>query len=164
MTRGAVDESGRDLPSAPPATRERRRTRRAGGRNIVVGYDGSEHAERALERAAGVAGTDGTVTLVTAARVLPSTPQAAGTPSLEELREHDRVLEEARTRLIERGVAVRVVDSLADPAQAIVDAARESGADLVVVGTRGRGAAARTLLGSVSAEVLERAPCEVEIV
>jgi len=47
---------------------------------------------------------------------------------------------------------------------AIVDAARETGAELIVVGTRGRSVAARTLLGSVSAKVVERAPCEVEVV
>lgn len=162
LTPGALDESGRDLPSAQPASRGRRR-RTEPGRSVVVGYDGSDHARRALERAAAVARDAGTVTVVTAARVLPASPQAAGR-SQQELREHQRVIEEATTWLAERGATVRVVDSIADPAQAIVEAARETGADLIVVGTRGRSAAARALLGSVSAEVVNSAPCEVEVV
>lgn len=158
-TPGAIDESGRNLN----VTRTGRAAGSSGapaGRQIVVGYDGSEHARRALKRAAALAGAEGTVTLVTARRLLPASPGSAG----REVHEHRSVLHEGRSRLQERGVAVRVIESLADPAKAIIDAAREVDADLIVVGTRGRSAPARRLLGSVSAEVAEQAPCEVEIV
>jgi nucleotide-binding universal stress UspA family protein len=47
------------------------------------------------------------------------------------------------------------------PATAIVDDARTFGADLVVVGSRGHGGIASLLLGSVSAEVVDHAPCPV---
>ena len=47
------------------------------------------------------------------------------------------------------------------PATAIVEEARGLGADLIVVGSRGRGPLAAMLLGSVSAEVADRAPCPV---
>lgn len=161
LTPGAVDESGRELPSAPRGD-ERRRRREVSGRSIVVGYDGSEHAKRALERAADLVG-DGTVTLVTAARLLPASPQAFAA-SAEEQREHERVLDEGRRRLLERGVDVHVVDSLADPAQAIVEAAQEMNADLIVVGSRGRTAAARSLTGSVSRELANDDRFDVEIV
>ena len=50
----------------------------------------------------------------------------------------------------------------ADPAHAIVDAAR--GADLIVIGSHGRTGAARLLHGSVAEEVARRAPCPVMIV
>ena len=49
------------------------------------------------------------------------------------------------------------------PATAIVEHARELDADLIVLGSRGRGALASMLLGSVSAEVLDHAPCPVLI-
>jgi nucleotide-binding universal stress UspA family protein len=47
------------------------------------------------------------------------------------------------------------------PASAIVASAANLGADLIVLGSRGRGALASMLLGSVPAEVVEHAPCPV---
>jgi nucleotide-binding universal stress UspA family protein len=46
-------------------------------------------------------------------------------------------------------------------ASAIIDDARDFGADLVIVGSRGHGSIASLVLGSISAEVLEHAPCPV---
>jgi nucleotide-binding universal stress UspA family protein len=60
------------------------------------------------------------------------------------------------------GVEVEVRVATGRPADAL---ARESlRADLVVVGSRGRGAFAGMLLGSVSAEVLQRARCPVAVI
>jgi nucleotide-binding universal stress UspA family protein len=47
------------------------------------------------------------------------------------------------------------------PAFAIVDYARRSGVDLVVMGTHGRGAVAHLLMGSVAERVVRTAPCPV---
>ncbi len=47
------------------------------------------------------------------------------------------------------------------PASAIVEMARDFGPDLVVLGSHGRGQIASAVLGSVSAEVAEAAPCSV---
>jgi nucleotide-binding universal stress UspA family protein len=46
-------------------------------------------------------------------------------------------------------------------ATALADAARAYGADLVVAGSRGRGAIASLLLGSVTSELVDEAPCPV---
>jgi nucleotide-binding universal stress UspA family protein len=46
-------------------------------------------------------------------------------------------------------------------AHAIADAAKEAGADLVVVGTRGQGPLTGLLLGSVTHRLLHVAPCPV---
>jgi nucleotide-binding universal stress UspA family protein len=46
-------------------------------------------------------------------------------------------------------------------ATAIIDDARDFGADLVIVGSRGHGAIATLLLGSVSSEIVDHAPCPV---
>jgi nucleotide-binding universal stress UspA family protein len=50
------------------------------------------------------------------------------------------------------------------PASVIVDQARASSTDLIVVGHRGLGAWQSRLLGSVSAEVVDQAPCPVLVV
>ena len=47
------------------------------------------------------------------------------------------------------------------PASTIVDVARKTGADLIMMPTSGHGAFARALLGSVTARVLHDAPCPV---
>ena len=59
------------------------------------------------------------------------------------------------------GVAARplVLRGVAD--EAIARAAKDEAADLVVVGTHGRGGVARLLLGSVAARVVSSAPCPV---
>lgn len=51
-----------------------------------------------------------------------------------------------------------------DPAEQIVAAASASDADMIVMGTRGRGALTRVLLGSVARAVLLSAPCSVLVV
>jgi nucleotide-binding universal stress UspA family protein len=56
-------------------------------------------------------------------------------------------------------VAVRIVDGR--PVPTIVLAARSWNADLILVGASGRGALSRTILGSVSDEVVRAAPCPV---
>jgi nucleotide-binding universal stress UspA family protein len=48
-----------------------------------------------------------------------------------------------------------------DPAREIVDAARETRADVIVMGSRGRSGLGRLLLGSVAEQVLRQAPCPV---
>jgi nucleotide-binding universal stress UspA family protein len=47
------------------------------------------------------------------------------------------------------------------PADAISSFAGEKGYDLVIMGTRGHGGAAKLLLGSVAQRVIEHAPCPV---
>ena len=70
--------------------------------------------------------------------------------------------------LVARGRATGVtVDFLVwegDPGESIVDAAVSEAADMIIVGSHGRGAVGRFLIGSVSDHVVRNAPCPVLVV
>ena len=70
--------------------------------------------------------------------------------------------------LVARGRSMRVtVDFLVwegDPGEAIIDAAQAEGADMIVVGSHGRGTVGRFLIGSVSDHVVRNASCPVLVV
>ncbi|HWN22409.1 MAG TPA: universal stress protein [Gaiellaceae bacterium] len=116
-------------------------------RRILVGYDGSEAAGRALDAAADLVGYGSTLAVVTV--------------QTGELRRS--VVAEARGHLRGRHVQARYHETSGEPAEQLVEAARELEADLVVVGRRDR-KSLRGLLGSVSWTVVRRAPCDVLVV
>ena len=59
------------------------------------------------------------------------------------------------------GINVRFMVWTGDPGESIVSAAEAEAADLIVVGTHGRGTIGRLLIGSVSEHVVRNAPCPV---
>ena len=129
---------------------------------IVIGTDGSDNAQRALEAAAQLATMAGGVLHVVCAHD-PSPPHEVA-DALRHL-PHDfwsmydpasaqrEVLDKAAAGLAERGV--EHVEHLVEkhPAHAILDVADEVDADLIVVGNRGVGWTARFTRGSVSSRV-----------
>jgi nucleotide-binding universal stress UspA family protein len=130
---------------------------------ILVAYDGSESAKRALEAAARIANGHG-VTVVSVAEVLPQVGRAGAMLVPEEHEERLHELSEAVDVLAKLGVKPHAVERRGDPAAAIVDEAEQEHADLIVLGTRGLGPTKRWLLGSVSTKVLHHAPCDVLVV
>ena len=70
-------------------------------------------------------------------------------------------LEQARAYLAERGLEAEVVQSVGQPADAIVALAEERNADLIVVGMRKKGFFERLVEGSVAQNVMRRATCDV---
>ena len=121
----------------------------AQARRIVVGYDDSESAQRALDRAADLTGYGSTLTVV-------SVTSEDGPMSVEPL-------EHARERLLRRHVTATYLQPVGEPAAELVGTARELEADLVVVGRRSH-SLRRLVLGSVSADVVRSAPCDVLVV
>ena len=136
---------------------------------IVVGFDGSECAERALDAAISLADEDSTIHVVVAYDAptnryiteLYATVPAEFTANIDLLAAPRQTLDDA----VHIGRAARrvkcqrhLVDD--DPGSAILDTAKEVGADLVVVGSRGRGRAAQLLRGSVSIKVAHHCPVD----
>ena len=130
---------------------------------VVVGYDGSDGAKRALERAIALSGDDGQLTVIAAAEINIVTGITEGgrlDPSEVEQRRRD--LEDANAFLAERGVKAETIAAQGDPGDVILENAKD--ADLVVVGSRGLNPFQRLLLGSVSSKVVHRAECDVLVV
>lgn len=73
-----------------------------------------------------------------------------------------RAVARIRAEAPQLAVTERVL--LGSPQAALLEEAERFRADLILVGSHGRGAAARLLLGSVSNAIALHAPCSVEIV
>jgi nucleotide-binding universal stress UspA family protein len=142
----------------------------------VVALDGSERAERILPQVAMLARQFGaSVTLVRAiTRPGPPVPEvpegairgnraaAAPTPCADRERgKTARYLSALADRLRAEGLMVDWLEAEGPAAAAIVQRARELGADLIAMTTHGRSELARHVLGSVADEVMRRADCPV---
>jgi len=134
--------------------------------SIVVAYDGSEAAHRALMRAADLgrmASAKLTVVSVAPAQH-PAGGRSSGAVDSGDLTEHQHELEEARTLLAGEGLTGDVLEAVGHPIDAIIEAADRVGADLIVCGTRGLGRSKRLLLGSISSGLVQNATCDVLVV
>jgi len=137
-------------------------------KTILVGYDQTDQSERALERALELAKAFEAKILVTSvARVMADAGTGrsmGGLDPTDSPEEHAAELQSAAERAKAAGVTVELVRALGDPAEAIVKAAEQNGADLIVVGARERGWMQRMLDHSVSQDVARHARCDVLIV
>ncbi|MGW0481387.1 universal stress protein [Nonomuraea sp. NPDC003214] len=135
---------------------------------VVVGYDGSEHSHAAMEYAVQQArARQAQLHVVTSWQMPPffSSHAVAYTGLIEEAMEDEMRMARERVtpwRLANPGLVITDEQSRIHPISALVEAAES--ADLVVVGSRGRGGFASALLGSVSHGVLHHAPCPVAVV
>ncbi len=130
---------------------------------IVIGVDGSSASDAALQEVTLRPWPKGSeFKLVTAVDpfFFVRAPQL-----LEETRKSTKEeLEEDAAGLRERGWAVDTEVLLENPRHAIAKLATDWKADLAVLGSHGRGAFSRLLIGSTAQAVLRNAPCSVEIV
>lgn len=146
-------------------------------KTIVVGYDGTRPAERALARAAQLARAFGAsiiVADVAPPEPLQATPGAFGfVPYYRYTAERNIQTDEAlwrqhrgriETFLAKTGVACEFAGVVGQPVEEIVEVAQRRDADLIVVGTREASFLERLLEGSVSQGVARRAHCDVLIV
>jgi nucleotide-binding universal stress UspA family protein len=138
--------------------------------SIVVGTDGSETADRALGRALELARmTQATLHVVSAYAAKPARvggdapPAEAAEWSVGSDFKVEGVLERAGARARGDGVQIESHAPKGDPGDAIIAIAKETDADLIVLGSRGM-QGARRVLGSVPNKVSHRAPCDVLIV
>ena len=132
---------------------------------VVVGVDGSDASREALARAVAEAALlDADVTAVAAytLRSYWSGAYQAAVPPVERLREAVRSQAEDMVKAIGAPATVGVLPVEGPAGDRLVRAAE--GAELLVVGSRGRGAVRGMLLGSVALHCVIHAPCPVMVV
>lgn len=148
--------------------------KRSGPPKLIVGFDGSPHAEAAIAEVARRHWPAGTKVHLLAATAMHfplsemtealrltlegKASEARAWPRLE------RALDDAATRLGKRGLKVTSRILVEDPRKALCEEAERMGADCIFLGSRGLSGPKRFLLGSVSAAVAAHAPCSVEII
>jgi nucleotide-binding universal stress UspA family protein len=142
-------------------------------KRIVVGTDGSETATQAVRQAIELAKLSGaSLSLVSAyqpaseRRVKAEQAEAPVDVQYEIGPREDvnLILDGAAADAKGEGIEVQTHPVEADPADAILNVAEETKADLIVVGNKGMTGARRYLLGSVPNNVSHHAPCSVIIV
>ena len=140
---------------------------------IVVGTDGSETAGEAVRQAIELAAALGAaLEIVSAYEPVPEArlrAEAQLAPpdvqwSIGQREDVDAVLEAAAREAERAGVTVSTSRRQGDPADAILDVAEETGAELIVIGNKGMTGAKRFLLGSVPNKISHHAPCSVLII
>ena len=137
-------------------------------KTILVGYDETEPAKRALARAAELAvAFDAKVIVTSVAQLLVGAAAARGIGPIDPVDSpelHREELGHAAAFLSERGVRAEYTVALGDPATEILELAESRKADLIVVGTREAGLLERLLDPSVSGAVKRRAHHDVLVV
>ena len=140
-------------------------------RNIVAAIDFSETSGEVVRTALALVRDDGHVCLLHAVPHAMQTPWVVDASGADVDDLQRQWMAEAETQLITLAATLRLdprrvsVEVVVGPAAfEIVRRAEERGADLIVVGSHGRGALRRFLLGSVAERVLREAGCPVMIV
>lgn len=142
---------------------------------VLLAIDGSPHSEAAIAEVGDRPWQNGTT--IEVLTVLYSMAPLAIDPAfvlaavhVEQIeaqrRRAETLVDDARERLRRAVPNVEVVTTVLEgtPQDVIVQEARDSGADLIVVGSHGHGRLRRLVLGSVAGAVVANAPCSVHVV
>ena len=133
--------------------------------NILAALDQSEAAKTVLATAVATAKEKGAqLTLFTVAEDFMDIGDFMDSASVSEkfLAASQKAMEEARQAAKAMGVEAKAVTAQGvSPADIIVRQAAENGVDLIIMGSRGKSAIDRFLIGSVTSKVVAHAPCSV---
>ncbi len=139
---------------------------------ILLAVDGSEASDAAIDEVRQRPWpTDSTVRVLSVVeQYMPSTPDVVlASMTFEEIRarlseDAERLTRAAAERVAAPSITVETDVREGDPRTAILDAADDWNADLIVVGSHGRTGLERLVMGSVAQSVVAHARCSVQVV
>ncbi len=127
-------------------------------RKILVPFDGSDSAIRALRHAISVAKENPALQIELLNVVDPMPLRAHASMTNQEIsrlqeNEAEQTLHPARKLLDSAGVAYQAHSRVGSPANEIAEHVRETGCEAIIMGTRGLGPVASLMIGSVAMRV-----------
>ncbi|MGO4887701.1 universal stress protein [Anaerobacillus sp. MEB173] len=133
---------------------------------ILVAYDGSELSKKALEMTKKLANQDEKIEIHVVSVVTPINAGAEfGIPyehiRIEQQKKVQELLDDVKVSLEDLPNKKEIVMLKGRPAEMIVDYAKNRNTDLLVIGSRGLSTFKEIILGSVSHNVVQHAPCPV---
>ena len=145
---------------------------------LVLGYDGSDCAQRALRHAATLAGqmTGAAVLVVYAFEFsvgyVPTGMTDSPLMMSAEFDDHvqlvrgfgEQQVKAAKDELTKAGVTATTLVAEGRPVEALLDAAKENDAEMIVVGSHGEGAMSAAFLGSTALKLLHHSEIPVLVV
>lgn len=136
-------------------------------KNILLSFDGSEHAINAAKSAAGLALEQSHPHLWVVC-VVEGPPEPYQEPyqadTVASRTAQGEVLLNQASGIIGNKVEIKRELLFGDPAESIIKVAETRGCDLIVMGSRGLGKLSSLLLGSKAQKVVSLAPCPVLVV
>lgn len=136
---------------------------------IIVGCDLSEGSDQALGRAIAIAAQHGARIILCHAQADDAPIKDVDNAVLQQLGEVSAAIRVAEAReiavrmqqVLAAGLQTDVISRVGPPGEVLANAANEEKADLIVVGTHGRTGLSRFLIGSVAADTIRLAVCDV---
>ena len=128
---------------------------------VLVGYDGSEPAQRALEHAAELVGPGGNVNVINVVKA-QSVSSRLVTLTDKERSTQERLLRESERVLARLGVGAKFIAAAGDPAREILAASESMRASVIVIGRRKR--SRPRLISSLSNTLVRRSAIDVLVV
>ena len=135
-------------------------------KRIMVTLDGSATANQAMPHAEFLAKTFGAE--LSLFRVVPDVPRVGRVgPEDEKQRRNTDDAERdlnSQAEMLRHHLAIKVVTDVGEPAEQIVEYAKQHEVDLIVMTTHGRSGFSRMIYGSVAEQVLHTAPCAILLI
>jgi nucleotide-binding universal stress UspA family protein len=136
-----------------------------GFKKVLIATNGSRYSELAKKRAIDFAGSYGGELVAVSAVDVPSELYAESPKTVEELVKKARSYVEAiKNEAGQTGIKTEVIVREGEAYRVITDTARETGANIIVMGSHGRTGLKRLLMGSVTEKVIGHTPCPVLVV